>query len=265
MLVSGLGLIFLKRSLGKDGTMVKNLLSLFLTMSVLLPVAALAGVEPDYQSGEPRAVMPWYETVTAQSRGADYRFIKGMRPHHAGALTMAEDYLSQSSAQSPLLKQLARGIVRNQTFEIGMLDTVEERLKASEGQDGRSVVALKGLSQREQFYRAPVPGFLDNNAPRDFVSVTDVKFAKAMIVHHEAALVMCRDYLKDRAVNNGYVELMCRDILLDQAQEIALMNTIIGRYPGDADQIAFDPSMVHGMEGMEGMSHGSHAAHKKHH
>ena len=83
-----------------------------------------------------------------------------------------------------------------------------------------------------------------------------MRFAKAMVAHHEGALEMARDYHANRDARNGYLGLMNVDIITDQTQEIALMRRVIAAYPGDPDAVRVDPSMVHGMEGMK---HGGHA------
>jgi uncharacterized protein (DUF305 family) len=131
-------------------------------------------------------------------------------------------------------------------------------------------IATDGLSQNQRFFRAPMPGPLDKWADRNPVSAEDVRFAKAMIVHHQGALDMANAYLQNPDTDNGYLERMCLDILLDQQQEIDFMHSVIAQYPGDADAIKIDPTMVHGMEGMHhharaDHSNTNHTARKKHH
>jgi uncharacterized protein (DUF305 family) len=227
-------------------------------------MTAQAALEPGYNPG-PRLGTPWYGYVGAAERAADLDFIKGMRPHHAGALTMSDEYLNDRDARNPALKSLAEGIIRNQTFEIGMLDKVETFMQppAPEGTRSLRQIAVKDLGQRQKFIRSVSPSHLAQRMEAQDVSVRDVQFAKAMIVHHQAALDMAHDYLADPAARNGYLELMCLDILVDQSQEIALMHAIIHNYKGNADAIKIDDSMVHGMEGMK---HGGKqgAQHKGH-
>ncbi len=218
---------------------------------------AYAAVEKEYDPGKPRVTTPWFGKIDAASRQADMTFIQGMRPHHAGALTMSQDYLASPNASSPVLKQLARGIMHNQTFEIGMLDSVESHIKAASDNRGMQQLATEGLAQQQRFLRAPMP-VLWSGAANPAVTERDVQFAKAMIVHHEGALDMANAYLADPAADNLYLKKMCLDILVDQEQEIALMRKIISTYPGDAAAVKIDASMVHGMEGM----HHGHGAHK---
>lgn len=226
--------------------------SVFAGLALCYPAAAESLVEPSY-THDPRTATPWYIPVSPEKRDKDLAFIAGMRPHHAGALTMSEEYLSNSQASNSMLKQLAKGIIHNQKFEISMLDRVGSYLKEldfSAGSSSMKQVAAKGLSLEQRFFRAPMPGFLDWFAGDDKTSVADVKFAKAMIVHHEAALVMCQDYLDNPDAHNGYLSRMCLDIAVDQAQEIAFMHEQMNKYDGDVAQVAVDPSMIHGMDHM---------------
>jgi uncharacterized protein (DUF305 family) len=109
-------------------------------------------------------------------------------------------------------------------------------------------MATEGVAQRQGFMRAPIPGVLDAVGP---VSVRDVQFAKAMTVHHQAALDMARAYQADPAARNGFLALLNVDIVTDQSQEIALMRAVTAAYAGDAAAIPVEPGMVHGMEGMQ--------------
>lgn len=242
-----------------------NLLYMGMVAGFLMVSApAHATLEETYDPGQPRAVTPWYGAAGTEARAADMWFIKGMRPHHAGALTMSDDYLTDAAARNGRLQQLARGIIHNQKFEIGMLDSVEKHIGDNEYVGNMQRIASEGLTQRDKFFRAPLPGPLDAWAGSPEVSARDVQFAKAMIVHHQAALDMAREYLHDPAAKNGYLKQMCLDILLDQAQEIAFMEDVIADYPGNPDDVKIDASMIHGMEGM---SHGvpSSGGHQGHH
>lgn len=237
------------------------------TMLCTLPFVANAEpVEPGYDGDKPLASNVWYAPADQAAKQADLNFISGMRPHHAGALTMADDYLGDKNANNAGLQQLARGIKHNQTFEIKMLDNIENLRKTPDNQSAHFMsmrpAAIKDLSQSLQFRRAPMPGFMDKNAGSKQVSARDVQFAKAMIIHHQGALDMAHDYLKDPNAKNGYLRLMCLDILLDQSQEIQFMQDVISMYKGNPDDVKIDASMIHGMEGMmhhHGENHGAMA------
>lgn len=239
---------------------------LFALATLALSAPAYASVEANYDAAEPRATTPWYAPASEAARAADMDFITGMRPHHAGALSMSEAYLADPNASNATLKQLARGIIRNQTFEIGMLDSVESFVAPATAETGMRQVAEEGQVQRKLFIRSPIPTLL---LDRSAVSARDVQMAKAMIVHHQAALDMCRDYLNREGADNGYLRGMCLDIQLDQQQEINLMNAVIARYPGDPASVKIDASMIHGMDhmleqGYKGYQKGARNPHAHH-
>jgi uncharacterized protein (DUF305 family) len=227
---------------------------LLMMLSLFFPVLTSRAepVEPSYNGAKPRVTTPFYGSTNAAARQADLDFIAGMRPHHAGALTMSDDYLKSADARQSKLIRLARGIIHNQEFEIGMLDMVKRQIDAQS-----TVVAWGGQAQKQRFFRAPIPGPLDGLDGPHRASARDVQFAKAMIVHHQAALDMAYDYLNNPEAKNPYLRKMAADILFDQQLEIDFMNNIIETYPGDANLVKIDSSMVHGMDHMR---HGSHKA-----
>lgn len=236
--------------------------SFLLSVSILCLSAgvALAAVEPNYTPDKPPVTNPWYASQSAAERQADLDFIDGMRPHHAGALTMSQEYLGDKTSGSTQLRQLAKGIIANQTFEIGMLDRVEQLVKPPiKGESEWRQVAEKGLAQKQRFVRTPMPSGFDDSV----VTMRDVQFAKAMIVHHEGALMMAQDYLANANATNKYLGLLCVDILTDQKMEIRFMKDVIDRYPGNPDDVKIDASMIHGMAGMMHHMHGVDPAPKK--
>lgn len=224
------------------------ILTLLIAFSSFGPAAASV-VEPDYDPAKPPVLTPWFGHVGAAERQADLDFISGMRPHHAGALTMSQDYLKNSEASDPRLKSLAKGIIHNQEFELGMLNMVEFHMKPEAPHHGTEwrKIATKGLAQKQRFIRTPLPTLWGAG----IVSASDVQFAKAMIVHHEGALSMCNDYLGNETASNKYLRLMCVDVLRDQKLDINFMNAVIADYPGNPDEVKIDASMIHGMEGMD--------------
>jgi len=204
---------------------------------------------------------------------ADREYVRGMRPHHAGALTMSEEYLRDPQARNPDLRRLAQAIIVNQAFEIGLLDDVARKLDEAPRVLDLGLVRLamrpegtEGLGQQWRFIRQPVPVLTGTGGE---VSERDVRFAKAMMVHHGAALDMARAYNSNPAARNNFIGLLNVHIITDQAQEIALMRNVVAAYPGDADAVRVDPSDVHGMgghmampgaEGHSGPSEGSGAS-----
>ena len=237
--------------------------------SLALATPSMAAIEEGYDPGNAPVPTTWYESASPSALKADRDYVAGMRPHHAGALTMARDYLADPQASSPVLKALAVAIIRNQTFEIGLLDEVSRNL------DRPPVVlnlgftrivlqpsATEGMGQIQKFQRSPIPGpaaaLADPGTP---VTARDVQFAKGMTIHHQAALDMARAYHANPDARNGFLGLMNVDIITDQSQEIALIRRVVAAYRGDPDAVQVDASMIHGMEGMgHGGGHGGHPA-----
>jgi uncharacterized protein (DUF305 family) len=234
----------------------------------LAAAPARAAIEEGYDPNGAPVPTTWYEAANPAALKADRDYVAGMRPHHAGALTMAKEYLADPQASSPVLKALAVAIIRNQSFEIGLLDEVSRNLDRPPTVLNLGFIRLalqpaatEGMGQMQRFQRSPIPGpaaaMADPGAP---VTARDVQFAKGMTIHHQAALEMARAYHANPDARNGFLGLMNVDIITDQTQEIALMRSVIAAYPGDPDAVRVDASMIHGMEGMRHGGHGGHAA-----
>lgn len=188
---------------------------------------------------------------------ADRKFVADMRRHHQGAVAMAQAYLAAPQGRHPLVTRLAEAIIANQRFEIAMLDDVDRKTARPPRRLPGGLVVRQagwdGLEHTLRFVKSPPPGFLELWLERAPTSATDVRFAKAMIVHHRAAVDMARAYNADPAADNRILKALNRDIVIDQGYEIALLERLITRYPGNPDTVALDPAMVHGMP-----DHGGH-------
>ena len=227
---------------------------------IVLPRPAAAVIEPDYERGATRPLTTWYRLPNPAAMKVDQDYVAGMRPHHAGALSMSRDYLADPASSSPLLRELARAIIVNQQFEVLLLDQVAANLAQPPvaGPFGIRLqpMATEGLAQALLFRHEPIPDVLSGYAMGP-VTARDVQFAKAMTVHHQGALDMARGYHANPGAQNGFLGLFNVDVIVDQSNEIALMRRVMAQYPGDAGAIKLDPSMIHGMEGMPG--HEGHA------
>lgn len=250
-----------------------------LSLAALLALALLAAparadhanADParNYAPGHAPAATAWYDILPASALdaalAADRDYVVKMRRHHAGALSMAREYLADPQASSPVLKALAQAIIANQSYEIALLDAVARRLD----QPARSIgfglvmrpVGAEGLGQEWGVMQVPTPSRLEalGGGP---VTARDVQFARAMSIHHQAALEMARGYNADPAARNDFLRLLNVNIVTDQTQEIALMAAVTRAYPGDASAVPVPPDMIHGMEGMQhGAPSEPHAPH----
>lgn len=238
---------------------------------------ARAAIEEGYVPGGAPVPSTWYRRADPAAMAADRAYVAGMRRHHAGALTMSEDYLAGTGG-SPALRQLALAIIRNQRFEIALLDDVARRLDQPPlrlGGLALQPMATEGLAQMARFQRMPLPGLAETPGGTA-VTERDVRFAKAMILHHQGALDMVRDYRAAGSprlgATNGFLGLLNVDIVTDQTQEIALMRRIVAAWPGDAAAVPVPPGMVHGMgpdaaapEEPDGHGHGAGHGSAMHH
>ncbi len=237
---------------------------LFTLTFLVISTPAFAIIEASYTHHKDRISTPWYVKNTSKTKARDLAFIKHMSPHHKGALSMSKEYLTDPAARNVRLQQLARGIIHNQEFEITVMDMIKTYQEGNKANGSWEQVAEKDMAQKLVFWRAPLPSILDRSHGDQSVSASDVSFAKAMIIHHEGALVMAQGYL-DKGSNNGYLRRLCLDILVDQANEIAYMHSIIDEYAGNPDDIVITADMIHGMEGMEHMLPGYEGGHAHHH
>ncbi len=244
----------------------QSLLAAVAVLALAAAPSAQAAVGEEYDPDRGPVTTTWYGPVSAAALRADRAYIGGMRPHHAGALTMSQEYLADPQATNPVLRRLAQAIIQNQRYEIGLLDEVGRQLDTPPVTYNFGLFRLtlqpqatEGLAQMQRFLKSPIPTPLVSGVGP--VRERDVQFAKAMTIHHQGALDMARAYNANPNARNGFLRLLNVDIITDQTQEIALMRSVIAAYPGDPNAVQVDPSMIHGMEGMgHGGGHAGHGA-----
>jgi uncharacterized protein (DUF305 family) len=193
---------------------------------------------------------------------ADLDYAANMRQHHEGALTMSRAYLEDPRGTNPILRKMARGIIANQRFEIAVLDVIQRHaatdpetvLDLGFARIVRRAAGEDGLEHEWGVLKREPPGFLDLAlAPGLESSERDVKFAKEMMIHHQAAVDMARRYNADPQASNLILKRLNLDIVIDQTYEIGFLQQIVDRFPGDPDTVEIDDQIP----GMEGMDHGA--------
>lgn len=212
------------------------------------------------------------QTVDPAIVRADLEYVAGMVPHHEGALTMSNEYLEDPRGTNPILRELAHAIIANQRFEIALLEQVRRRVE-KEPQTladlgftrvARRELGIDGLEHEWKFVKRRPPGFLDLAlAPGLEASERDVKFSREMMLHHQMAIDMARAYNADPNAANLILKRLNFDIMVDQANEIALLQQIVERFPGDPDAVEIDdmiPGMDMPMDHGGGMDHGGHGS-----
>ncbi len=198
--------------------------ALFLSLGILASTsAALTGCGlSNSDSQMPGHSMPMGDHVTAMDLGPkdaefELRFIDGMILHHEGAIIMAEAALQNS--QRAEMKQLANNIIAAQQGEIEQLQQWRHAWYPE-------------ASAEPTMYDAQVERTIAMSAEKQEVMQMDIDLGKAdaefdlrfidsMIPHHEGALVMAEQALK----NSDRTELqqLSEDILASQQVEIEQM------------------------------------------
>lgn len=151
--------------------------------------------------------------IDAEHNDADIAFIKDMKPHHDGAIEMAE--LAATRAESAEVKSLATAIKAAQGPEIDMMIKMATAwgvdLDASGGEHsgghstgmGDDTAALEPLAGKE----------------------FDREFLTRMIAHHEGALEMAQAELAEGS--NPQAKKMAAEIVESQTAEIADMKSLL--------------------------------------
>ena len=136
--------------------------ALLLALAPAAAGPARAAIEDGYDPAAAPVPSTWYVPADPAAQQTDRAYVAGMRPHHAGALSMSRDYLTDPGAGSPLLQALARGIIRNQQFEIGLLDEVSRNLDRPPLRLDLGLLELRlqpaateGMAQLQRFLRSP--------------------------------------------------------------------------------------------------------------
>lgn len=201
--------------------------------SVLVPIIAIAGLVGACSSDDDGGVVTGdtAEEATAGDDGtaaageegahndADVEFAKGMIPHHAQAIEMAEMALEQ--AESPDVKALAGEIQAAQQPEIDMLTEWleswgEEVPSMSGGMDDGDMGGGGGMMAEEDM------ASLESASGAEF----DQMFLEMMIEHHTGAIEMAKTEQQDG--ENPDAIALAEKIEADQTAELAQMEDLLG-------------------------------------
>jgi uncharacterized protein (DUF305 family) len=147
----------------------------------------------------------------------DLRFIDGMILHHEGAVVMAEE--AQRKSNRSEIKKLAADIIKAQREEIAKMKvwrTAWYSNAAPTPQGYSSAMGHMMPMSQEQLNSMMMSGDL-GAADNQF----DLRFLKAMIPHHEGALVMAKDALAKS--QRSEIKQLSEAILSSQTGEINQM------------------------------------------
>ncbi len=139
---------------------------------------------------------------TAADAPFDALFIDGMIPHHEGALTMAQEALTQ--AERPEVKQLAQQIIDAQEQEVAQMQAWRRQWYGDLALTGGMSIDMGAMT-------------ISQDTSKPF----DQRFLEAMIKHHESAITMAQEAQTE--AEHGEVRELATQIVADQQREIDQM------------------------------------------
>ncbi len=148
---------------------------------------------------------------------ADIDFVRGMVPHHQGAVDMIA-VLKKHGKDEKLMK-LADYMSRMQQVEIAQMKRwleVRDNANLAAAKEGDKIVAEYEAAM-QAMHKAMNINYTGN---------ADIDFMNGMIPHHEGAIAMAEILLKHG--KNETLRQLARDIIRSQRQEIAIMKEWLG-------------------------------------
>jgi uncharacterized protein (DUF305 family) len=209
----------------RDYMLHKALLAFILVIavpaSVMAQTPAVSAGAAAREYSEANAIMH-KDMAIAYSENADVDFVRGMIPHHQGAIDMAR--VVQKHGKDAEVKKLAAGIIRDQERDIArMLDWLKRPANAltamvenhdhGSGHPAPAGAAGKGFSAANAKMHKDMDITFSNDA--------DVDFVRGMIPHHQGAIDMAKvvqEHGKDPDVKK-----LAAEIIAAQEKEIAWM------------------------------------------
>jgi uncharacterized protein (DUF305 family) len=213
----------------KHSVMSRRILLAGATATALLALSACGGDDMSSGSGMDHgaATAPSASAGAAAFNDADVMFAQMMIPHHREAVEMAE--MAETRASDAEVKSLAGKIEAAQQPEI---DTMTGWLSAW-GKPA-PMPSMSGMSMPEatpSMNHGAMPGAM---SPADMDKLEaakgtafDKQFLTMMITHHEGAITMAQDEVKNGS--NTDAKALAQKIITDQQAEIATMKTILDR------------------------------------
>lgn len=203
---------------------------LLLSLGALASTSVVAGCSPSNSTPQmPDHTMPMGGDTSAPNHAMmmdlgpkdaefDLRFIDGMTLHHQGAIAMAEAELQNS--QRPEMKQLAQNMIAAQRGEIEQMQQWRQAWYPKAGAEPIMYDAQMG-------HTMGMPAEMQSamRMDKDLGKADDgfdLRFIESMVPHHEGALVMAKQALKNS--DRPEIQQMAKNILTTQQVEIDQMN-----------------------------------------
>ena len=155
--------------------------------------------------------------MVSATGAADADFLKGMIPHHKGAVAMAQVELKYGKDET--MRKLATDIIAAQNSEIAFM---QKWLK------GQKLKSLKTSSVAKAAAAKPMENMMADMAIT-YSGNADTDFARGMVPHHQGAIGMAKVVLKFG--KNAEIKKLAEGVVGAQTSEIALMNDWLTKHP----------------------------------
>lgn len=201
-------------------------------LSLVTTTLAAAALVAACSSGESHSSMSDTSKQTipesANFNASDVGFAQGMIPHHAQAVEMADLALEKSTNADVLA--LAKQIKASQNPEIqtmsGWLQSWGQKVPSTDSMSGggHDMTDMGGMMMDGMMTEADMKK-LESSSGTAF----DRLWMELMIQHHEGAVRMSEDELKDG--KNPDVKALAQTIVTSQQAEISTMNSLLSKLP----------------------------------
>ena len=201
-------------------------------LSLVTATLAAAALVAACSSGESHSSMSDSSKQTipesANFNATDVGFAQGMIPHHAQAVEMADLALEKSTNADVLA--LAKQIKASQNPEIqtmsGWLQSWGQKVPSTDSMSGggHDMTDMGGMMMDGMMTEADMEK-LESSSGTAF----DRLWMELMIQHHEGAVRMSEDELKDG--KNPDVKALAQTIVTSQQAEISTMNSLLSKLP----------------------------------
>ncbi|MBH8563993.1 DUF305 domain-containing protein [Nostoc sp. CENA67] len=147
----------------------------------------------------------------------DLRFIDAMIPHHQGAVEMAKE--AQTKSKRPEIKKLADNIIKSQNQEITRMKQWRQAWYPKAGNQPMAYHSKMGhmMAMSSEQMKAMMMTQDLGAADAQF----DLRFINAMIPHHQGAVTMAQDALKNS--KRPEIKKLAQEIIKAQDTEINQM------------------------------------------
>ena len=181
-------------------------------MSSMMPMMGGGGMGSMMSPGQMQPMGSFDE-----GRPFDLQFIDQMVMHHQGAITSSEHIISDS--ERPELRKLAESIQESQSEQI---EQMQEWRKEWYPDAERTFGVMDPTRMEEMMSEGHMGGMMSGSMREMMGSdTTDAMFLRIMIPHHQLAIDMSEQALKE--AEHPELRELARQIIAEQAAEIELM------------------------------------------